>query len=374
MTQKSKMLPDFKNKIVLAPMEDVTEPPFRLICKRLGADVVYTEFISSEGLIRDARKAREKLFFYDGIASSSRLRQDSSQIIAPYDEDASSPECSGSSQIIGPNDSERPIGIQIFGGDEDVMKDAAEICESVNPDFIDINCGCWVKDVALRGAGAGLLNDLPKMKRIAQMVLNSVSLPVTLKTRLGWDENSIVIVDVAKMLEEIGIKALTVHCRVRSQGNKGEADWSWIKRIKDAGVKIPIILNGNIKTPDDVKFAFEEYQPDAVMIGQGAIANPWIFRQAKDIIAQNSLRQPTIEERIEVCIEHLRLNCELKGEKKGTLEFRKFYSGYLHGLPNASRLRMKLMGLVELERIAEELRGFGAHCLPRSQTPVWEHL
>jgi tRNA-dihydrouridine synthase B len=315
----NKMLPDFKNKILLAPMEDVTEPPFRLICKRLRADVVYTEFISSEGLIRDARKARGKLKF---------------------------------------NEEERPIGIQIFGGNEEVMKEAAAICESMNPDFIDINCGCWVKDVALRGAGAGLLKDLPKMKRIAEMVLSNVSLPVTLKTRLGWDENSIVIVDVAKMLEEIGIKALTVHCRVRSQGNKGEADWSWIKRIKDAGVKIPIILNGNIRTPEDVRFAFEEYQPDAVMIGQGAISNPWIFRQAKELIQNEHYEEPSIEERIEVCIEHLKLNCELKGERRGTMEFRKFYSGYLHGLPNVSRMKMKLMGLVELEEVIEALRSF----------------
>src|SRR4029453_9611082 len=217
------MLPDFKNKIVLAPMEDVTEPPFRLTCKRLGADVLYTEFISSEGLIRDARKAREKLFFYD---------------------------------------EERPIAIQIYGGIEDSMDKAAQISESVNPDFIDINCGCWVKDVALRGEGAGLLRDLPKMKRIAESVMSNVSLPVTLKTRLGWDEDSIVIVDVAKMLEDIGIQALTVHCRLRSQGNKGEADWSWIKRVKDAGVSIPVILNGNIKSPVDVKTAFEVYGAD----------------------------------------------------------------------------------------------------------------
>jgi len=317
------MLSIFKNKILLAPMEDVTQPPFRLICKRLGADVVYTEFISSEGLIRDARKAREKLKF---------------------------------------NEEERPIGIQIFGGNEELMKEAAAICESMNPDFIDINCGCWVKDVALRGAGAGLLKDLPKMKRIAEMVLSNVSLPVTLKTRLGWDENSIVIVDVAKMLEEIGIKALTVHCRVRSQGNKGEADWSWIKRIKDAGIKIPIILNGNIRTPEDVRFAFQEYKPDAVMIGQGAISNPWIFKQAKDLISTGSYDEPTVEERIETCITHLRLSCELKGEKRGTLEFRKFYSGYLRGLPNTGRHKMELMGMTEFDVISQRLHSL-AHSI-----------
>lgn len=297
-------------------MEDVTEPPFRLICKRLGADIVYTEFISSEGLIRDAKKSREKLFFYE---------------------------------------EERPIAIQIFGGNEDSMDEAARISENANPDFIDINCGCWVKDVALRGAGAGLLKDLSKMQRIAEAVMKNVSLPVTLKTRLGWDENSIVIIDVAKMLESIGIKALTVHCRLRGQGNKGEADWSWVKRIKDAGVKIPIILNGGVKTPEDVKFVFDNYEPDAVMIGQGAIQNPWIYSQAKSFIQNGSYDEPSLEEKINTCIEHLKLNCEIKGEKKGTLEFRKHYSGYLRNLRDVSKFRMELMQFTEPEPIIEKL-------------------
>jgi tRNA-dihydrouridine synthase B len=310
------MLPDFKNKIVLAPMEDVTEPPFRLTCKRLGADVLYTEFISSEGLIRDARKAREKLFFYE---------------------------------------EERPLAIQIYGGVEESMDKAAQISESVNPDFIDINCGCWVKDVALRGAGAGLLKDLPKMKRIAESVMKNTTLPVTLKTRLGWDQDSIVIVEVAKMLEQIGIKALTVHCRLRSQGNKGDADWSWIKRIKDNGTKIPIILNGNIKSPEDVKFAFETYNTDSVMIGQGAIHNLWIFKQSKQYLQSGSYDEPTIEERINVCLSHLKLSVETKGELKGILEFRKFYSGYLKGLPNISKYRMELMGITTLTAAIEKL-------------------
>ncbi len=310
------MLPDFKNKILLAPMEDVTEPPFRLICKRLGADVVYTEFISSEGLIRDARKAREKLFFYE---------------------------------------EERPIAIQIFGGVEESMDKASQICESANPDFIDINCGCWVKDVALRGAGAGLLKDLPKMKRIAQSVMKNVSLPVTLKTRLGWDEDSIVIVDAAKMLEDIGIKALTVHCRLRNQGNKGEPDWGWVKKIKDAGVTIPIILNGGVKSPEDIKFVFENYEPDAVMVGQGAIMNLWIFKQAKELIATGKYTEPSVEEKISMCIEHLKLNCKTKGQAKGILEFRKFYSGYLKNLPDVSRFRMELMMLRELKEAEEKL-------------------
>ena len=319
-----KSLPDFKGKILLAPMEDVTEPPFRLICKRLGADIVYTEFISSEGLIRDAKKSKAKLFIYE---------------------------------------EERPAAVQIFGGNEDVMDEAARISEQAGPDFIDINCGCWVKDVALRGAGAGLLKDLPKMKRIAEAVMRNVSLPVTLKTRLGWDENSIVIVDVAKTLEEIGIQALTVHCRIRPQGNKGEADWSWIKRIKDSGVSIPVVLNGNIKTPEDVKYAFENYEPDAVMIGQGAINNPWIFNQSKSLMKKGYYDEPSIEERIDTCISHLTLCCELKGEHYGTMEFRKHYSGYLRELPGISKFRMELMSFLEIEPILERLHRFKEACL-----------
>lgn len=307
----------FNRKIALAPMEDVTEPPFRYICKKLGADVLYTEFISSEGLIRDAKKARAKLFFYD---------------------------------------MERPVGVQIFGGNEDSMEDAAKISEEAGPDFIDINFGCWVKDVAMRGQGAGLLRDLPKMKRIAESVIKSVQLPVTIKTRLGWDEKNIVILEVARMMESIGVKALTVHCRLRSQGNKGDADWSWIKRIKDAGIKIPIILNGNIKTPEDVINAFDNYEADSVMIGQAAINNPWIFRQSKYYLENNIHEQePDIDERFNLCIEHLEKSVELKGEKYGVIEFRKHYSGYLRSLPDVSKFRLELMQFTEIEPIKEKL-------------------
>jgi len=310
----------FNNSLALAPMEDVTEPPFRLVCKRLGADITYTEFISSEGLIRDAVKARAKLFYY--------------------------PE-------------EKPVGIQIFGGNLDSMIQAARISEEANPDFIDINCGCWVKDVALRGAGAGLLKDLPRMRLIAESVVKNVKLPVTLKTRLGWDLNNIVIVDVAKMMQDIGIMALTVHCRVRGQGNKGDADWTWVKRIKDAGVTIPIILNGNIKTPEDVKFVFDNFQPDAVMIGQSAVTNPWIFRQSKFFL-KNGCREdePSIDERIDVCIEHIKNAVELKGEKKGVLEFRKHYSGYFRELKDIRTFRLELMQFAAMEPIIEKLLEF----------------
>ena len=309
----------FDKKLALAPMEDVTEPPFRLICKRLGSDISYTEFISSEGLIRDARKARNKLVYYE---------------------------------------EERPVGIQIFGADTGVMIEAAKIAESANPDFIDINCGCWVKDVALRGAGAGLLKDIPKMREIAESVVKNVKLPVTLKTRLGWDSDSIVILEVAKIMEDIGIRALTVHCRLRNQGNKGDADWSWVKKIKDNGISIPIIVNGNIKTPEDVKLVLEQFEPDSIMIGQGAINNPWIFRQTKFFLENgNPETEPLLEERIDVCLEHLRLAVELKGEKYGVLEFRKHYSGYLRNMKNMAKFRLELMQFTEHEPIKEKLLG-----------------
>jgi tRNA-dihydrouridine synthase B len=310
----------FNRKLALAPMEDVTEPPFRLICKRLGADIVYTEFISCEGLIRDAKKARAKLFFYKD---------------------------------------ERPLSIQIFGGNDDSMTEAAKIAESASPDFIDINCGCWVKDVAMRGAGAGLLRDLPRMRTIADKVVRAVDLPVTLKTRLGWDEKSIVIIEVAKMMQDTGIRALTVHCRLRSQGNKGDADWSWGKKIKDAGITIPIILNGNIKTPEDVKYVFDNFEPDAVMIGQGAVTNPWIFRQSKYFLEHGTPEaEPSIDERITICVEHLRLAVELKGEKLGVREFRKHYSGYFRDMKNISKFRLELMQIDEFEIIKEKLLSY----------------
>lgn len=324
---------DFQNRfpgmIALAPMEDVTEPPFRLSARRLGADIVYTEFINAEGLIRDARKAKAKLFFHE---------------------------------------EERPIGIQIYGGNEENLAEAARISETAGPDFIDINCGCWVKDVAMRGAGAGLLKDIPKMARIADKIINSVKLPVTLKTRLGWDENSIVIVEVAKILESIGIQALTVHCRLRSQGNKGDADWSWVKRIKDAGVKMPVILNGNVKAPEDVKYVFDSFSPDAVMIGQAAISNPWIFRQARQYMEFGVFEEPSVEERVEHCIEHLRLSVEYKGEKYGVKEFRKHYSGYLRGLRDVSKFRLELMQYEEFGLLAERLKQFKSEYNERTVT------
>ncbi len=229
--------------ILLAPMEDVTDISFRLVCRELGADVVYTEFVNSEGLIRSNEKTHNKL------------------------------------KII---EEERPVGIQIYGSNIESMVGAARIAEAENPDMIDINAGCWVKNVVGYGAGSALLKDIPYLSELVKAVVDSVSLPVTVKTRLGWDNNSIQIVDVAKRLEDVGVSALTVHCRTRVMGHKGDADWSWITKVKEA-VSIPIVLNGNVLDASDVKQAFNETGADAVMIARGAIGNPWIFLEAKEI-------------------------------------------------------------------------------------------
>jgi tRNA-dihydrouridine synthase B len=301
-------------------MEDVTDIPFRLVCKRLGADIVYTEFTSSEGLIRDARKSLNKI------------------------------------RVV---DEERPVAIQIFGGVETSMERAAAVAESFRPDFIDINCGCWVKEVALREQGAGLLRDLAKFEAVVSSVIRGTTLPVTVKTRLGWDARSIVILDVARMLEQSGARALTVHCRTRDQGHRGEADWSWLGKLKRA-VSIPIIGNGDIMAPEDVKRMFDT-GCDGVMIGRGAIQNPWIFGQAKHFLATGEHSpEPTVERRVEVCLQHLRLAIEEKGERRGVIEFRKHYAGYLRGLRNVSRLRSELMHFELLEPVVERLERFVA--------------
>ncbi len=310
---------DIDKPIVLAPMEDVTDVAFRVICRRLGADIVYTEFVNSEGLIRDSVKAKNKMMFLE---------------------------------------EERPFGIQLYGGEETPMESAARIAESYGPDLIDINCGCWVRDVALRGAGAGLLRDLPRMEKIVSRVINTVKLPVTVKTRLGWDAESIRIVDVARMLEQTGVSALTVHCRTRAQGHKGEPDFSRIPEVKSA-VSIPIFVNGGMMTPEKIKQIFAETGCDGVMIGRGAIDNPWIFREARHFIKVGEfLPPPNIDERVQLLFEHLKLSVEFKGERKGLIEFRKHYSGYLRGLPNAAKVRHELMQYTELPPIVDRIERY----------------
>lgn len=309
---------EVQNGLLLAPMEDVTDPPFRRVCKQLGADIVYTEFISSEGLVRDAKRSLQKLAVYDD---------------------------------------ERPVAIQIFGGRDEAMAESARIAESAGPDFIDINCGCWVKNVVARNAGAALLKDPPAMQRIARSVVNGTKLPVTLKTRLGWDRNSIVITEVARMLEDVGIQALAIHCRTRDQGHEGLTSWEYIEQVKRV-VSIPVILNGDVKTPQDVKRALET-GADAVMIGRAAIANPWIFSDAKHYLATGELPEPqSLDERIRVALEHLRLSIEHKGDRHGLIVFRKYWGGYLHSMPLASVVRKELVVMDEIDDIYRRLERY----------------
>jgi tRNA-dihydrouridine synthase B len=309
---------DIHKPLCLAPMEDVTELPFRLICKRLGADIVYTEFTSSEGIIRDIPRVMEKI------------------------------------RIV---EEERPVAIQIFGGRPEAMATAAEAVEKLKPDFIDINCGCWIKNHVARNEGAGLLRDLPLFEKIVKATVKATGLPVTVKTRLGWDEQGIVILDVAKMVEAAGAKALTLHCRTRSQAHRGFADWSWLEKIKKV-ISIPVIGNGDITCPEDVQ-AMLETGCDGVMIGRGAIADPWIFKQAKHYLEFGEhMSEPGIEEKIRVCIEHLKLNVQYKGEKYGVQTFRKHYAGYLKGLPNIAPVRSELMQYTTIDPVIERLQKY----------------
>lgn len=302
--------------ILLAPMEDVTDVSFRLVCRELGADVVYTEFVNSEGLVRSNERTHNKL------------------------------------KII---EEERPVGIQIYGSSIESMVGAAKIAEAENPDMIDINAGCWVKNVVGCGAGSALLKDIPYLTELVKAVVDAVDLPVTVKTRIGWDNNSIQIVEVAKRLEDAGIKALTVHCRTRSMGHKGDADWSWIPKVKEA-VSIPIVLNGNVMDASDVKQAFKETGADGVMIARGAIGNPWIFLEAKEIMSKGYIQTKIDDEiKIKTCLRHLELAIGVKGERRAVIEHRKFYSGYLKGMHHASRIRNELMQYTEFEHVREVL-------------------
>jgi nifR3 family TIM-barrel protein len=305
-------LPDFP--LLLAPMEDVSDPPFRAVCKDNGADLMYTEFISSEGLIRDAIKSRKKLDIFD------------------Y---------------------ERPIGIQIFGGDEDSLAMAAKIVDVTNPDLLDINFGCPVKKVAMRGAGAGVLKDIDLMVRLTEAVVKASSLPVTVKTRLGWDDSHKNIEEVAGRLQDVGIKALAIHGRTRMQMYKGEADWDLIGKVKDnPGIRIPIFGNGDIDSPEKALEYRNRYGVDGIMIGRAAIGYPWIFNEIKHFMQTGEhLPPPTVEDRVAVCRKHLHKSVEWKGPIVGIFEMRRHYANYLKGLPNIKDFRNRLVILKTTEEI-----------------------
>lgn len=314
--------------LLLAPMEDVSDPPFRAVCKEHGADLMYTEFISSEGLIRDAIKSRKKLDIYD------------------Y---------------------ERPIGIQIFGGDEEAMAMATQIVDATNPDLVDINFGCPVKKVVCKGAGAAILKDLPKMVKVTEAVVKSTKLPVTVKTRLGWDEKSMNILEVAERLQDVGIKALSVHGRTRAQLYKGNADWTLIAKIKEnPRIHIPIFGNGDIDSPQKALEYRNKYGVDGIMIGRAAIGNPWIFNEIKHYFATGtSLATPTIEQRVSVCRRHLYHSVKWKGDVLGIFEMRPHYSQYFKGIDNFKEYRTRLvMGktLEEVDHVFADI--LEAYCIP----------
>jgi len=304
---------EFDNPLLLAPMEDVTGIAFRKLCKELGADIVYTEFVNSDGLIRDNKKTHDKL----------RITEE-----------------------------ERPVGIQIYGGEIDAMREAAIIAEKENPEIIDINAGCWVKKVANRGAGAGLLKDPKYMQQMVKEIVNAVDLPVTVKTRLGWDEQSIEILEVAKRLEDVGTKALTIHCRTRKQAHDGEPAWHWIPKIKEV-VDIPVVVNGGIMNAQDALRASEVANADGYMIARGAINHPWIFREIKEAFEKGYVSNIiNVNERIETCLKHLKYEIEHKDEvRRAIIPFRKYYSGYLKGLYGASKVKQELMKHEEYDPI-----------------------
>jgi nifR3 family TIM-barrel protein len=317
-------LPEFP--LLLAPMEDVSDPPYRRLCKLHGADMMYSEFISSEGLIRDAMKSRKKLDIFD------------------Y---------------------ERPVGIQIFGGDEEAMAMSAKIVETVNPDLVDINFGCPVKKVVCKGAGAGVLKDVDMMVRLTKAVVSSTSLPVTVKTRLGWDSNSINIDEVAERLQETGIKALTIHARTRGQMYKGEADWEHISRIKqNPNIEIPIFGNGDIDSPEKALEYKNKYACDGIMIGRAAIGYPWIFNEIKHFFETGEhLDAPTISDRLLAVRQHAEWSAEWKGEKLGLIEMRQHYSNYFRGIPHFKDFRRKFLevySLAEMDEVIKETEGFYA--------------
>ena len=324
-----------KEALFLAPMEDVTDPSFRYICKRFGADMVYTEFISSDGLIRDAWKSRAKLNI---------------------------------------NDFERPVGIQIYGNQIEPMVEAARIAESANPDIIDINFGCPMKKIAGRGAGSGMMRDVPLMVEMTKQIVEAVNRPVTVKTRLGWDDDSKNIEEIALRLQDVGIAALTIHGRTRCQLYKGEADWTLIGKVKNNPlIKIPIIGNGDVDSGEKARQMFDRYGVDAVMIGRATYGRPWIFREVRHFLDTGEvLPQPSVLERVAIAKEHLAKSIEVKGERVGVLEMRRHLSNYFKGLPNFKDTRMRLVTendpaelMAVIDSIAERWGDFDtAGCVP----------
>ena len=324
-----------KEALFLAPMEDVTDPSFRYICKRFGADMVTTEFISSDGLIRDAWKSRAKLNI---------------------------------------NDFERPVAIQIYGNQIEPMVEAARIAETANPDIIDINFGCPMKKIAGRGAGSGMMRDVPLMVEMTKQIVEAVKKPVTVKTRLGWDDESKNIEEIALRLQDVGIAALTIHGRTRCQLYKGEADWTLIGKVKNNPlIKIPIIGNGDVDSGEKAREMFDRYGVDAVMIGRATYGRPWIFREARHYLDTGEvLPQPSVVERVAIAKEHLAKSIEVKGERVGVLEMRRHLSNYFKGLPNFKDTRMKLVTendpaelFATIDSIAERWGDFDtAGCVP----------
>jgi tRNA-dihydrouridine synthase B len=310
--------------LLLAPMEDVSDPPFRAVCKEQGSDLMYTEFISVEGLIRDATKSVQKLDIYD---------------------------------------EERPIGIQIFGAEIESMGRAAEIVEEARPELLDINFGCPVKKVVCKMAGAGILQDIPRMIRLTEKVVKSTSLPVTVKTRLGWDENSLNIEEVAERLQDIGIQALSIHGRTRKQMYKGEADWTLIGKVKNnPRIHIPIFGNGDIDTPQKAVEYKERYGVDGIMIGRASIGYPWIFRDIKHFMATGIVPDPpSIDERVEVARKHLMKSIEWKGERVGVVEMRRHYTNYFRDLPGVKEFRARLVAEMDPSILNELLDELKAH-------------
>lgn len=304
--------------LLLAPMEDVSDPPFRALCKKHGADLMYTEFISSEGLIRDAAKSVMKMDIYE------------------Y---------------------ERPVGIQIFGYDIDSMTLATQIIEKTNPDIIDINYGCPVKKVACKGAGAGILQDIPKMVRMTEAIVKATNLPVTVKTRLGWDDNTKFVVDTAERLQDVGIEAISIHGRTRKQMYKGEADWALIGDVKNnPRMHIPVFGNGDIDSPEKVIEYKNKYGVDGIMIGRASIGYPWVFNEIKHFMKTGQhLAPPGVKERVEITKEHLQMSVDWKGESLGVAEMKRHYSNYFKGIAHFKEYRTKLVTSFDLQEIFDIL-------------------